>query len=134
MRPGDLQAQVPWTNAFWFADAEARKRLTRGSLSNKSRSVLRPRRTGRTRIIAESQGNGGFSLADSQSTKRRERYRVNLARTGRRGRCQHSLRTSEMSLGRWAVESPLLRHTYSVQGIQLKQNRTQLGCGSWPAK
>jgi len=67
-RPGDLQAQVPWTNAFWFADREARQRLTKGSLANKGRSVLRLRRTGRTRTIARSQGNGGFSLADSQPT------------------------------------------------------------------
>jgi len=67
MRPGDLQAQVPWKNAFWFADREARQRLTKGSLANKGLSILRLRRTGRTRIIAESQGNGGFSLADSQS-------------------------------------------------------------------
>jgi hypothetical protein len=28
MRPGDLQAQVPWRNAFCFADREARQRLT----------------------------------------------------------------------------------------------------------
>ena len=28
MRPGDLQAQVPWRNAFWFADREARQRLS----------------------------------------------------------------------------------------------------------
>jgi hypothetical protein len=28
MHPGDLQAQVPWRNAFWFADREARQRLT----------------------------------------------------------------------------------------------------------
>ncbi len=34
MRPDDLQAQVPWTNAFWFADREARQRLTKGSLRN----------------------------------------------------------------------------------------------------
>jgi hypothetical protein len=67
MRPGDLQAQVPWTNVFWFADRQATQRLTKGSLPNKSRSLLRPRRTGRTRIVAESQGNGGSSLADSQS-------------------------------------------------------------------
>ena len=67
MRPSDLQAQVPWTNAFWFADREARQRLTKGSLANKGRSVLRLRRTGRTRTIAESQGDVGFSLADSQS-------------------------------------------------------------------
>jgi hypothetical protein len=66
MPSGDLQAQVPWTNAFWFADREARQRLTKGSLANKGGSVLRLRRTGRTQIIAESQGNGGFSLADSQ--------------------------------------------------------------------
>ena len=67
MRPGNLQDQVPWTNAFWFVDREARQRLTKGFLANKGRSVLRLRRTDRTRIIAESQGNGGFSLADSQS-------------------------------------------------------------------
>ena len=41
MRPGDLQAQVPWTNAVWFADREARQRLTKGFLANKGRSVLR---------------------------------------------------------------------------------------------
>jgi hypothetical protein len=28
MRPGDLQAQVPWRNAFWFADREARQHLS----------------------------------------------------------------------------------------------------------
>ena len=28
MRPDDLQAQVPWRNAFWFAYREARPRLT----------------------------------------------------------------------------------------------------------
>jgi hypothetical protein len=66
MRPGNLQAQVPWTNALWFADREARQLLTKGSLANKGRSVLRLRRTDRTRIIAESQGNAGFPLADSQ--------------------------------------------------------------------
>jgi hypothetical protein len=70
MRLGNLQAQVPWTNAFWFADREARQRLTKGSLANKGRSVLRLRRTDRTRIIAESQGNAGFPLADSQSAIR----------------------------------------------------------------
>ncbi len=81
MRPGDLQAQVPWTNAFWFADREARQRLTKGSLANKGRSVLRLRRTGRTRIIAESQGNGGFSLADSQPiSDRREPHCVEMKR------------------------------------------------------
>jgi hypothetical protein len=47
--------------------------LTKGSLANKGRSVLRFRRTGRTRIIAKSQGNGGFSLADSQSAEQRSR-------------------------------------------------------------
>ena len=67
MRPGDLQAQVPWTNAFCFADREARQRLTKGSLANKGCSELRLGRTGRTLIIAESQRNGGFSLADRKS-------------------------------------------------------------------
>lgn len=65
MRPGSLQDQVPWTNAFWFADREARQRLTKGFLANKGRSVMRLRRTDRTRIIAESQGNASFQLADS---------------------------------------------------------------------
>jgi hypothetical protein len=64
MRPGDLQARFRG-NAFWFADGEARQRLPRGFLPNKGRSAQRLVRTGRTRIIAESQGNGGFSLADS---------------------------------------------------------------------
>ena len=67
MRPGDLQARFRG-NAFWFGDGEARQRLPRGFLPNKGRSARRLVRTGRTRIIAESQGNGGFSLADSQST------------------------------------------------------------------
>jgi len=66
MRPGDLQDQAPWTNAFWFAEREARLRLTKGFLANKGRFVLRLRRTDRTRIIAESQGNASFPLADSQ--------------------------------------------------------------------
>jgi len=66
MRPGNLQAQVPRTNAFWFADRGARQRLTKGFLANKGRCVLRLRRTDRTRIIAESQGNASFPLADSQ--------------------------------------------------------------------
>jgi len=42
MRPGDLQAQVPWTNAFWFADREVRQRLTKESLGNKGRSPATP--------------------------------------------------------------------------------------------
>jgi len=67
MRPGDLQDQAPCTNAFWFAEREARLRLTKGFLANKGRFVLRLRRTDRTRIIAESQGNASFPLADSQS-------------------------------------------------------------------
>ena len=67
MRPGDLQAQVPRKNAFWFADNEARQRLTKGALANKGRSVLRLRRTGRTGDYCGITGNGGFSLADSQS-------------------------------------------------------------------
>ena len=54
MRPGNLQAQVLEKNAFWFADREARGRLTKGFLANGGRSVLRLRRTRRTRIIAES--------------------------------------------------------------------------------
>ena len=66
MRTGNLQAQVPRKNAFWFADRDARRRLTKGFLANGDRSILRLRRTSRTRIIAESQRNGGFSLADSQ--------------------------------------------------------------------
>jgi hypothetical protein len=64
MRSGELQ--VLRKNAFWFADGEARQRLTKGSLANKGRLVLRRRRTGRTRIIVESQRNGDFSVADSQ--------------------------------------------------------------------
>src|SRR5712671_6378632 len=55
MRPGNLQAQVPRKNAFWFADRDARGRLTKGFLANGGRSVLRLRRTSRTRTIAESQ-------------------------------------------------------------------------------
>lgn len=55
MRPSNLQAQVPEKNAFWFADREAKGCLTRGFLAKGGRSVLRLRRTGRTRIIAESQ-------------------------------------------------------------------------------
>ena len=64
MHPADLQARVLKFRgqAFWFADREAIYRLTNGSPAN-----LRLRRTGRTRIIAESQGNEYFSLADSQS-------------------------------------------------------------------
>lgn len=40
--------------------------MTQGFLANGGHSVLRLRRTVRSWIIAESQGNGGFSLADSQ--------------------------------------------------------------------
>ena len=39
---------------------------TNGSLTNQGHSVLRVWPTDRTRIVAESQGKGGFSLADSQ--------------------------------------------------------------------
>jgi hypothetical protein len=66
MRSGDLQAQFPWTNAFWFADREVRRRLTKGISGKQGRSVLRLQRTGGTRIVAESQGSGSFSLADSK--------------------------------------------------------------------
>jgi hypothetical protein len=43
--------------------------VTQGFLANGGHSVLRLRRTVRTWVIAESQGNGGFSLADSQSSR-----------------------------------------------------------------
>ena len=66
MRPGDLEAQVPWNNAFWFADRGGKTASGGGISGNKGRPGLRLRRTCRTRIIAELQGNGGFSLADSQ--------------------------------------------------------------------
>src|SRR5579872_771933 len=60
MRPGDLQAQVPWRTSFlvcWQEAETASDCPTKGSLANQGRSVLRLWPTGRTRIIAESQGN-----------------------------------------------------------------------------
>jgi hypothetical protein len=70
MRPGVLQAQVQWRNAFRLANGGGETVSdcpTNGSLTNKGHSGLRLWPTDRTRIVAESQGKGGFSLADSQS-------------------------------------------------------------------
>ena len=72
MRPGDLQARVlKFRGQMRFGLLIGRQYIvsTRGSPANKGRLVLRLRRTGRTRIIAESQRNGDFSLADSQPTQ-----------------------------------------------------------------
>jgi hypothetical protein len=58
MHPGDLQApsaQVSWTNASWLLIRRQYIVWARASPANKGRLVLRLRRTGRTRIIAESQ-------------------------------------------------------------------------------
>ena len=91
MRPDNLQAQVQQKNAFWLADREARGRLTKGFLANWGRSVMRLRRTGRTQVIAESQRNGGFSLADSQS------FDLNVRTcTGKRGVSYGSSRKTEL--------------------------------------
>src|ERR1700722_995304 len=69
MRPGALQPQVQSRNAFRSANREARLCLTvrlRDLLAKKGHSVLRLWPPDRIRIVAESQGKRGFSLADSQ--------------------------------------------------------------------
>jgi len=56
--------------------------VTQGFLANGGHSVLRLRRTVRTWVIAESQGNGGFSLADSQSLIGREVSPARMVESG----------------------------------------------------
>jgi hypothetical protein len=70
MHPGDLQARVlKFRGQMRLGLLIGRRDIVRlrGLRRTSAGLVLRLWRTGRTPIIAESQGNGDFSLADSQS-------------------------------------------------------------------
>lgn len=92
---------------FWFADWEARQRLTKGFLANKGGSVLRLRRTGRTQIIAESQANGGFSLADIHVSLLSRKNTRGQARSRERAILGQDLQLASVPLG----FGPCLRRT-----------------------